>query len=246
MTTCATTGVRDDLLAIEARLDRGPFRLDVSFSTSARVVGLFGPSGAGKTTLLEIVAGLLRPDEGRIVIDGVAMLETRRAVCLPAHRRRVGFVFQELRLFPHRSVAGNLRYGMRRADDGAGAPRGPGFDEVVDLLELKGLLRRTPRELSGGERQRVALGRALLSAPRILLLDEPLASLDGRLRGQVLGLLQRVRDVVRIPILHVSHDPAELRAIVGDEGEIVTIERGAIVSRATASAPDRHSPRADG
>jgi molybdate transport system ATP-binding protein len=171
------------------------------------VTGIFGPNGAGKTTLLHAIAGLLRPDAGRIELDGRTLFDAARDVSLPPHGRRVGVVFQEPRLFPHLSVRRNLEYGL------AGLPAGerrfrPG--DVVGLLGLSELLGRRPAELSGGERQRVALGRAILSSPRLLLLDEPLAGLDRRHRRDVLPFLSRVREVLEVPTLHVSHDLSEI------------------------------------
>jgi molybdate transport system ATP-binding protein len=195
------------VIEIAARLARDAFTLDVDLRLDARVTGVFGHSGAGKTTLLHLVAGILRPDAGRIAVDGVVLVDRSAGIDLPAYRRGVGVVFQDGRLFPHYSVEGNLRYGERLA--AAGATRLP-FDRVVELLALRPLLARRPATLSGGERQRVALGRALLAAPRLLVLDEPLAALDRGLKRQILPFLRQVRDQAGIPMLYVSHDLGEL------------------------------------
>lgn len=206
------------MINVNVRLRRGDFTLEVAFSSPGGVTGVFGPSGAGKTTLLHLIAGLERPDHGSIVVGGRTLFDGDRGIDLPAHRRRIGMVFQEHRLFPHYSVEGNLRYGATRTS------RSP--DAVVALLELEPLLHRRVHELSGGERQRVALGRALLSDPVLLLLDEPLASLDRRLRQQILPYLRRVRDELAVPILHVSHDITEIlqlteRVLVLDAGQSI-------------------------
>jgi molybdate transport system ATP-binding protein len=190
---------------------REGFALDAAFTTPARgVTALFGPSGCGKSTLLAAVAGLLRPEAGRVALEGTVLLDTARRIFVPPEHRRCGLVFQDARLFPHLSVETNLRYGLRRA------PRdvpGPGFEEVVALLGIEPLLVRRPGRLSGGERQRVALGRALLSRPRLLLMDEPLAALDAPRRAEVLPFLARLRDVAGIPILYVTHALDEVDAL---------------------------------
>lgn len=188
------------------RLRRGVFVLDIDAHLPNAVTGVFGPSGAGKSTLLHVLAGLTTPDEGRVHVDGRVLLDTARGICLPAHERRVGMVFQDARLFPHLTVEGNLRFGLRA---GRGT-RSVEFDDIVSLLELGPLLHRRVRSLSGGEGQRVAIGRALLSSPSILLLDEPLAALDQNRKEQILPFLQRIRDNVRVPIMYVSHDLREI------------------------------------
>ena len=178
------------------------FTLDVAIAAPPGVTVLFGPSGSGKTTVLSVVSGLLRPDVGEVSVGGAVLLDTRASVSVPPERRRCGVVFQDARLLPHYSVEGNLRYGMRRAPRGA---TGPGFEDVVDLLGIAPLLARRPRMLSGGERQRVALGRALLSRPQLLLMDEPLAALDGPRRAEIMPFLERLRDGTGLPILYVTH-----------------------------------------
>lgn len=192
------------MIELSCHLRRGGFSLDVEATLDARSTGVFGPSGSGKTSLLLALAGLLPADDLRLAVDGQVLLDAAAGPLPPAHRRRIGLVFQDHRLFPHRSVAENLVYGRR-----PGA-RGPSFDEVVALLDLSALLERRPRACSGGERQRVALGRALLAAPRLLLLDEPLASLDRGLKRQLLPYLRRVRDAWDLPLITVSHDLSEL------------------------------------
>ncbi|MEE7547859.1 ATP-binding cassette domain-containing protein, partial [Xanthomonas sp. Kuri4-1] len=167
-------------------------------------------SGAGKTSVLNAIAGLVTPAAGRIAIDGRCLYDSARGIDLPPHRRRIGYVFQDARLFPHLDVRGNLRYGRHgRAGD---TPRF-GFDEVVALLGIAPLLARRPRHLSGGEAQRVAIGRALLAQPAVLLFDEPLSALDPARREELIPYLQRVRDEVRLPMLYVSHHPEEVRRI---------------------------------
>ena len=171
---------------------------------------LFGPSGAGKTSVLNMVAGLLRPESGRIAVAGETLFDHERGIDLPPERRRAGYVFQDGRLFPHKRVRANLAYGARLADP---AQRWIALDETVRFLGIEGLLDRWPRSLSGGEAQRVAIGRALLSAPRFLLMDEPLASLDSARRGEIMTVIERIRDELAIPILYVSHDRAEVERL---------------------------------
>ncbi len=176
------------------------------FSVGGGLTALTGPSGAGKSSVLAMMAGLLRPDRGHVRIGGVTLFDKAAGVDLPPNRRRIGMVFQDARLFPHRRVCANLLYGHRLA---ASADRWIGLDEVAALLGIGHLLDRWPRSLSGGEAQRVALGRALLSGPRSLLMDEPLSSLDMARRAEIMTLIERVRDKLGIPILYVTHDIAE-------------------------------------
>jgi molybdate transport system ATP-binding protein len=207
---------------IEKRL--GEFSLSASFTSEGRVTGLFGASGAGKSSLVNMIAGLLRPDRGTISVDGDILDDTKQGIHVPAHHRRIGYVFQDARLFPHLDVAQNLDYGRRMnrlADDPAQRNR------VTDLLDIGHLLARRPGKLSGGERQRVALGRALLSKPRLLLLDEPLGALDEGRRAEILPYLVRLRDEARIPMVYVSHDPAELRQLAT---QIVLLRNGRVTS----------------
>jgi molybdate transport system ATP-binding protein len=194
-------------LSVDIRHRQGGFQLDALFEAEPGVTALFGRSGAGKTTLVYVIAGLIRPDEGRVTVDGEALVDTRRGVFVPRHKRHVGYVFQEGRLFPHLTVRQNLLYGRWFAGRGEG---GGDPAEVIRLLDIAPLLGRRPAALSGGEKQRVAIGRALLAHPRLLLMDEPLASLDEARKAEILPYIERLRDAVRIPIVYVSHSLAEV------------------------------------
>jgi molybdate transport system ATP-binding protein len=217
-------------VALRHRFGRDGFALDAGFQAGQGVTALFGPSGCGKSTILAAIAGLLRPAEGRIALGGDILLDTARGQALAPERRRCAVVFQDARLFPHLSVATNLRYGLRRAPRGA---EGPGFEEVVALLGLDALLHRRPFGLSGGERQRVALGRALLARPRLLLMDEPLAALDAARRAEVLPFLARLRDAARIPVLYVTHALEEVDALAD---ALVLLEAGRVLASGTVEA----------
>ena len=213
------------MIEFAARRRVGSFALDAEFSVpETGATALFGRSGAGKTTVLDIVAGLLRPDAGRVSVGGRRLLDTAAGVDLPADRRRVGYVFQDGRLFPHLDVRGNLEYGARR-----NKVRRPiaSFDRIVGLLGLGGLLRRRPATLSGGERQRVAIGRALLTGPGLLLMDEPLAALDGPRKAEVLPFVERLPREVSVPILYVSHAVEEVLRIAD---MVVLMDAGAAVA----------------
>jgi molybdate transport system ATP-binding protein len=193
-------------MTIEKRLDK--FTIDVNFvCETTGIVAFFGRSGAGKTSLVNMLAGLLRPDRGRIVVNGVTLFDSAQGIDLPPERRRLGYVFQEARLFPHMTVRGNLHYGLRRVPSGE---RAIVPEHVIALLGLEEVLARRPHHLSGGERQRVALGRALLANPRLLLMDEPLASLDQPRKDEVLPFIERLRDETAIPIVYVSHAMPEI------------------------------------
>ncbi|MEP7032094.1 MAG: ATP-binding cassette domain-containing protein, partial [Pseudolabrys sp.] len=190
------------MLVVEVEKKLGEFSLNALFASESGATVLFGPSGAGKTSIINMIAGLLKPDRGRIVLDGDVMFDDAARIDVPVFERRVGYVFQEGRLFPHMSVTRNLNYGrwMGGHDTDPAA-----FDHVVDLLDIGHLLERRPGKLSGGERQRVAVGRALLMRPRLLLLDEPLASLDAGRKADILPYLERLRDEAKVPIIYVSH-----------------------------------------
>jgi molybdate transport system ATP-binding protein len=188
-------------------LRRGEFQLQARADLDAGATGICGPSGSGKSTLLALLAGLLHPDRGRLAFRGEVLLDTAAGVFVPPWRRHFALVFQDGQLFPHLTARENLLYGYRRR---ASSERRFEFGEILDLLEIGDLLERRPAKLSGGQRQRVALGRALLYSPRVLLLDEPLASLDERLREQILPFLLRVKRDTGIPMLYVSHARAEV------------------------------------
>ena len=195
------------MLELDLDWRRGDYALQAQARLTARATGLCGDSGAGKSTLLALIAGLRRPDRGRITLDGETLVDTASGVWLPPERRHIGLVFQDAQLFPHLSVRANLLYGH---DLRAPAERHFALDDIVALLEIGHLLTRRPRGLSGGEKQRVALGRALLQSPRLLLLDEPLAALDDSRKQQILPFLLRIRDQLELPMLYVSHARAEV------------------------------------
>ena len=207
------------------RLPLTPFALELDATLSAHVTAVFGPSGAGKTSLLEAVAGLRHPQRGRIVLSGRVLDDAAAGVRVPPRQRAVGYVTQDDSLFPHLSVAGNLRYGSGR---GVARKAQLGEDRIVDTLGLASLLDRRPATLSGGERRRVALGRALLSAPEILLLDEPLSGLDRPLKERVLEHLLKVKAAFPLPILYVTHEAAEVAALAD---EVVVLDAGHLVAR---------------
>lgn len=191
------------------------------------MVAVFGPSGSGKTSLVNLIAGLIRPQQGRVIFNGMVLSDSARGIHIPPHRRHIGMVFQDSLLFPHLSVRRNLSYGMR-GKDAAGAI---GFERVVDVLGIGDLLARAPHALSGGERQRVALGRALLSHPQLLLMDEPLASLDAARKVQVMALIEQVRDAFAIPILYVTHSVEEIMRLAD---RMVLMEHGQSAAIGTA------------
>jgi molybdate transport system ATP-binding protein len=209
-------------LSVDIRHRQGAFSLDVSFASERGVTALFGRSGSGKTSVLRIVGGLVAPEKGRVVLDGEVLIDTEAGVAVPAHRRRFGYVFQEPRLFPHLSVRQNLSYGRWFAGRGTGRDS---MDRVLDMLGIGNLLERWPGNLSGGEKQRVAIGRALLSAPRMLLMDEPLSALDEARKAEILPYLERLRDELDVPILYVSHSVSEVarladRVVVLADGRV--------------------------
>jgi len=214
------------MLQVGVAKQLGALALQAEFTApTPGVIALFGRSGSGKTTLVNLISGLLAPDRGEIRLGDEVLTDTRAGIAVPVERRRIGYVFQDARLFPHLTVGGNLRYGARRT---RGAPAIIGFDEVVALLGLTALLERRAQQLSGGERQRVALGRALLSQPRLLLLDEPLASLDIARREEVLPYLEALRDRLSIPMVYVSHQFEEVLRLAT---HLVLLDAGRVLAQ---------------
>ncbi|MFO0990518.1 MAG: molybdenum ABC transporter ATP-binding protein [Hyphomicrobiales bacterium] len=207
-------------IEVEIRHKLGNFDLDVNFIAAGRLTALFGASGSGKTSVINTIAGMIKPTSARIVIDGRVLVDSAKGIFVPRHRRRIGYVFQEPRLFPHLSVRQNLKYGLwftptseRKAD----------FSRIVELLGIASLLDRRPNHLSGGEKQRVAIGRALLTSPQLLLMDEPLASLDQARKLEILPYIERLRDESRVPIIYVSHAIGEVTRLATD---IVVMSHG--------------------
>jgi molybdate transport system ATP-binding protein len=210
------------MLVFDAEKKLPDFTVAAKFDTSTGVTALFGPSGAGKTTIVNMIAGLVAPDRGRIEMDGTLLFDSMAKLSVPPHRRRIGYVFQDGRLFPHLSVAQNLDYGRWML----GLPRDNAEqDRVVGMLGIDHLLKRRTGALSGGERQRIAMGRALLTQPRLLLLDEPLASLDAARKAEILPYLERLRDEAKIPMVYVSHQADEIRRIAS---RVVRIDGGRV------------------
>jgi molybdate transport system ATP-binding protein len=212
------------MLSVDIEKKLGEFTVAARFEAAGTVTALFGPSGSGKTSIVNMIAGLVRPDRGCIALDDTVLFDSAARIDVPVHRRRIGYVFQEGRLFPHLSVAQNLDYGRwmggRTADP---AER----ERIVALLDIGHLLPRRPGRLSGGERQRVAFGRALLMKPRLLLLDEPLASLDRARKLEILPYLARLRDEAKVPMIYVSHQAGE---IVKLASQVVRIEDGSVMA----------------
>jgi molybdate transport system ATP-binding protein len=217
-------------LSVDIRHQLGDCPLDLRFEAPAGITALFGHSGAGKTSVINAVAGLLRPGAGRIAFGGTPLFDAAARINVPPHKRRMGYVFQDARLFPHLSVRANLQYGQWFARKRSG---GPSLDAVADLLGLQDLLQRRPAALSGGERQRVSLGRALLSRPRMLLMDEPLSALDAPRKEEILPYLERLRDHSGLPILYVTHSVAEVARLATT---VVVLERGKAVRSGPAEA----------
>ena len=211
-------------LAVTLRHDFAGFGLDVAFEAPPGLTVLFGASGSGKTSVMSAVAGLLRPEAGRVAVGGRLLFDSAARVWLPPHRRGLGVIFQEGRLFPHLTVRQNLAYGRWFAPARRGGA-GPGFDDVVEMLGLGALLGRHPAALSGGEKQRVAIGRALLAGPDLLLADEPLAALDEARKAEILPYFERLRDEIKVPILYVSHSPAEVARLATT---VVALEAGRV------------------
>ncbi|WP_420006843.1 molybdenum ABC transporter ATP-binding protein [Arenibacterium sp. LLYu02] len=213
---------------VDISVRTGAFQLEAQFETDQGITVLFGRSGSGKTTLINAVAGLVLPTRGHIRVAGRTLFDSAVRQSLPPQNRRLGYIFQDARLFPHLSVARNLRYGMR-----FGARRGhqgADFDQIVGMLGLNALLDRAPSSLSGGERQRVAIGRALLAAPEVILADEPLAALDTRRKMEIMPYFERIRDELQLPILYVSHSPAEVARLAST---VVVLDKGRVTQVGT-------------
>jgi len=210
------------MLSVDIEKRLGEFSLALKFEAVSGATALFGPSGSGKTSAVNMIAGLVTPDRGRIALDDTVLFDGTARIDVPAHRRRIGYVFQEGRLFPHLTVAQNLDYGRWMAGlPGDSAER----ERIIALLDIGALLKRRPGHLSGGERQRVAFGRALLMQPRLLLLDEPLASLDRARKLEILPYLARLRDEAEVPMIYVSHQAGEIQKLCS---QVVRIEDGRV------------------
>ena len=212
------------MLAVEAEKQLGVLKLSVKFKAAHGATALFGASGSGKTSIINMIAGLLTPDRGAISLDETILFDAGKRINVPPHRRRIGYVFQEGRLFPHLSVRQNLDYGRRMSGVARDVDE---FTRIASLLDIDRLLDRRPGHLSGGERQRVAVGRALLMRPKLLLLDEPLASLDAGHKREILPYLVRLRDDAGIPMVYVSHSPAEVRRIATT---VVRLDAGRVIA----------------
>jgi molybdate transport system ATP-binding protein len=213
------------MIRFDASITLGAFTLDAAFESDAGVVALFGRSGSGKSVTLALIAGLMRPDRGLIAVDGRVLVDTAKHVFVPKHARRIGIVYQDAQLFPHLSVRQNLLFGRWFA--GRAADRSADFGNVVETLGIAHLLARRPGRLSGGERQRVAIGRALLSSPHLLLMDEPLAALDEERKLEVLLLIERLRDAFKVPIVYVSHSVDEVARLAS---HVVVLSGGKVVA----------------
>jgi molybdate transport system ATP-binding protein len=211
------------ILEFQCALTLGEFALDADFSAGPGITVLFGPSGAGKTTMLHLIAGLLRPDRGRLAIGDDVIMDTSARIFVPPHKRRIGLVFQDAQLFPHLTVAQNLAFGSWFTRDKSNLAR----EHVVEVLGIGPLIDRRPARLSGGEKSRVALARALLSSPRLLLMDEPLAGLDEEKRQAILLLIETVRDEFGVPMIYVTHARDEAQRLANS---IIKVERGRVVS----------------
>jgi len=228
------------MLRVALQYRRGDFRLEVAFEApTPGVTALFGKSGAGKSSIAQLLAGLWCADAGRIELDGQLLFDAAQGLCVPTQRRRVGYVFQDLRLFPHLNVEHNLRYGLKRSVDRGGAI---GWQHTIELLDLGSLLQRRTAQLSGGERQRVALARALLSQPRLLLLDEPLSAIDTRKRNELLPYFERLRDELALPIILITHQFEDLLRLAN---RVVLLRRPAwgwmLVDAIRGGAADRRN-----
>lgn len=212
------------MLSVQVEKNLGDFSVNARFDSEGGATVLFGPSGAGKTSIINMIAGLMTPDRGRIAFDDVVLFDSMAKINMKVAQRRIGYVFQEGRLFPHLTVRTNLVYGRRMYRITRDVET---EQHVIDLLDIGHLLERRPGKLSGGERQRVAIGRALMMQPRLLVLDEPLASLDAARKREILPYLLRLRDEARVPMIYVSHQPSEVRAIAT---QVVRIDNGRVTA----------------
>jgi molybdate transport system ATP-binding protein len=216
------------MIDVQVSLARGDFALEAEFTAGGGITAIFGPSGSGKSTILNLIAGLTRPARGRIAVDGIVFADTAQGIAMPPHRRRIGYVFQDALLFPHLTVRRNLAYGRWFSGD-----RGPfGLDQIAKLLGIGHLLDRAPSTLSGGERQRVAIGRALLSNPRLLLMDEPLTALDIERKAEVIPYIERLRDELSLPVLYVSHAVDEVARLAD---RVIMLAGGRVRGQGTVS-----------
>jgi len=222
-------------LEVDIRHERETFRLQARFRSDGRLTALFGQSGSGKTTLVNAIGGLVHPSKGRIVVNGRILVDTDRGIVVPKHKRRIGYVFQEGRLFPHINVRHNLLFGRWFTPK---SERVASFDAIVELLGIGHLLDRRPATLSGGEKQRVAIGRALLADPQLLLMDEPLASLDEARKAEIYPYIERLRDEGGAPIVLVSHSVAEIARLATS---IVVLSEGQVMASGPASEVLRHT-----
>lgn len=213
-------------LSVSIRHQLGNLSLDADFTSNGRLTAIIGPSGSGKTSIVNIIAGLLKPDHAKVSVSGNVLVDTDHSIAVPVHRRHVGYVFQDARLFPHMTVGQNLSYGQKKA----GNLNSAGADRILTMLDLRHLTTRKPGQLSGGEKQRVAIGRALLSSPRLLLMDEPLASLDAARKAEILPHIEQLRDSFQIPIIYVSHAMAEVSRLATD---VVVMQAGRMTASGT-------------
>jgi molybdate transport system ATP-binding protein len=223
------------ILDVDIEHEQGAFALQARFQSDGTLTALFGPSGSGKTTIVNAIGGLVRPDHARVCVQGRVLVDTKRNILVPKHRRRIGYVFQEGRLFPHLNVRHNLLFGRWFTPKGE---RKASFDHVVDLLGISRLLDRRPATLSGGEKQRVAIGRALLADPRLLLMDEPLASLDEARKAEIYPYIERLRDEGGVPIVLVSHSVAEIARLATS---VVVLSEGRVIASGPAAEVLRHT-----
>ena len=220
-------------MSLEVRLKHpmGKTLIDVEFQATSRLTAIFGKSGSGKSSIINMIAGLVKPTEGRIVVDSRVLFDSDLGVNIPVHQRRIGYVFQDGLLFPHFTVEQNLSYG-RRFNRGVLEP-----GVIISLLDLAALLKRKPINLSGGEKQRVAIGRALMSNPSLLLMDEPMASIDEERKLEILPYIETLRDEMKLPIIYVSHSAHEVKRLAGD---VIYIDNGRIIPQSASSPPAMH------